>query len=513
VIIGHNARIAWGVTNVEPDTQDLYIIKVDPTDDTKYELDGQMRDMQVLTESIKIGGQAEPFDLRVRLTRWGPIISETRVARDDSRGEERVLALRWSASEQPNRLIDAALAINRATDWDSFRAALRLWDAPSQNFVYADIDGNIGYQMPGRVTIRANGHSGLTPVDGSTSAYDWKGYLPFEYLPSVYNPQKGYIQTANQAVVPASYYEGLASVLGDQFGADSNYAFTLSWWSAGFRGKRINALIEANSQHTVESLGQIQGDNYNSLAAILLPAALSVLGSVPDVPASVTTWLGEWTDYQNDLSKGQPALFEAFWLELVKRLWGDDLGYTPDSSLLFLALDVLLDAPDHGWWDDSTTTTVRESRDDILKAAYAAAYKLVAQRLGTDDHTRWTWGALHTATFRSNPLGQSGIGPLESFVNGGPVAASGGTEIVNATRYRLSDPFVVRSVPSMRMVIDLSNLDASVWINATGQSGHPMSDQYRDQIERWRLIQFLPMRASRSAIEGATTSRLDLVPK
>jgi penicillin amidase len=513
VVIGHNARIAWGVTNVGPDTQDFYIIKVDPNDDTKYELDGQTVDMQIFNETIKIGGSDETREVRVRVTQWGPIVTDSTVGKDEAgEDEDRPLALRWAATEQPKRLLNSIMALNRATDWESFRAAAALWDAPAQNLVYADVDGNIGYQTPGLNPIRANGHSGLTPVDGSTTQYDWKGYIPFENLPYLYNPPRGYISTANQAVVPMEYYTQLAETLGDQFGADSSYALAYQW-AYGYRGERINDMIEAIPKHTAETISVIQGDNYNSAAALLLPVALPIITGTPNVPPEVSGWLGVWTEFQNHMNEGQPALFEAFWAEVCKRTWGDQLGYDPSGSNLITAMKALLDDPDNVWWDDITTTDKIETRDDILKEAYSAAYKTLAQQLGTD-FKKWRWGDLHTATFVSNPLGQSGIDPIESFVNAGPVAASGGREIVNATSNSWvgSTPFIVRSIPSMRMIVDLGDFDQSIWIHSTGQSGHPMSSHYRDLIDKWRLIQFTPMLYTQDAIVRNGGNALTLSP-
>lgn len=513
VVIGHNARIAWGVTNVGPDTQDLYIIKTDPNDDTKYELDGKTVDMQIVNETIKIGGSDQTREVRVRITRWGPIITDSTVGKDTAGADEnRPLALRWAATEQPKRLLSSVLAINRATDWNSFRAAVALWDAPAQNLVYADVDGNIGYQTPGLNPIRAKGHSGLTPVDGSTTQYDWKGYIPFENLPYLYNPPRGYISTANQAVVPMEFYTQIANELGDKYGKDSNYALGYQW-AYGYRGKRISDLIEATPKHTIQTISKIQGDNYNSAAATVLPVAIPIMTSAADVPPEVTGWLGVWTDYQNAMDEGQPALFEAFWNELCQRTWGDQLGYSTNGSNLITAMKALLNDPSNVWWDDINTTDKVETRDDILKQAYSAAYKNVSQRLGSE-FKKWKWGDLHTATFVSNPLGQSGISVIESFVNGGPVATSGGQEIVNATSDSWADTttFRVRNIPSMRMVVDLSNLDQSIWIHSTGQSGHPTSFHYRDLIDKWRLIQYTPMLFTRAAVTRAGGDKLTLSP-
>jgi len=506
VIIGHNQRIAWGVTNVGPDTQDLYIIKVDPNDDTKYEVDGKTEAMQVVTETIKFGDKTPPQDVRVRITRFGPIITDTPSYEKEY---DKPLALHWTAIADKMDVFGSVLAINRATDWASFRQALTRWASPSQNFIFADVDGNIGYQTPGLMPIRVKDHSGLTPIDGSTTKYDWKGYIPFGYLPRAFNPPRGYIESANEAVVPPAYYDQLAQALGDKFGKDSNYRISY-YWDYGYRGQRIVQMIKTQDKHTVDTIKAIQGDNYNGSAAELLPAVLKInFGN--DVPKDVIDWMGQW-DYQDHMTSGQAALYEAFWAQLAKKLWGDQLGYTADGVNMWWGTRLLLDQPDNIWWDDVTTSNVKETRDDILRAAFVEAYKRVSNQLGAD-YKAWQWGKLHTATFVSNPLGASGINVIEQFVNGGPVAVSGGSPTVNRTSWDAKEPYRVRSISSMRMIVDLSDFNKSQWIQSTGQSGHPTSPHYRDMTDRWRNIQYDPMLWDQVNVKQAAVDTLILQPK
>jgi penicillin amidase len=172
----------------------------------------------------------------------------------------------------------------------------------------------------------------------------------------------------------------------------------------------------------------------------------------------------------------------------------------------------LAQTPDDIWWDDTNTPDITETRDDILRRSLAEGYDLAVKALG-EDRTKWSWGALHTSTFVSNPLGVSGIDLIESIVNRGPVATSGGSSIVNATGWNAaSGSFEVRSVPSMRMIVDFSDLDQSLAVHTTGQSGHPYSEHYSDMIEAWRRIEYFPMRFSREQVEADAVSRLTLKP-
>ncbi|MDQ7035913.1 MAG: penicillin acylase family protein [Anaerolineae bacterium] len=238
IVIGHNERIGWGVTNVGWDTQDLYRITVNPDNDLQYLWNDEWRDMVVHEETISFGDSAEPVTIQVREAHLGPIINDNRFDRETGEilgfNNEDPLAFRWTAYEN-STILEAILQLNRAQNWDEFRDALRLWDTPAQNFVYADVDGNIGYQTPGNVPIRAAGHTGRLPVDGSSDEFEWLGFVPFDLLPSVFNPERGYIATANQALVPMAYYDYLAAELADDYGEDAQYVFDYGWaiWLSG----------------------------------------------------------------------------------------------------------------------------------------------------------------------------------------------------------------------------------------------------------------------------------------
>ncbi|MBC8098005.1 MAG: penicillin acylase family protein, partial [Armatimonadetes bacterium] len=231
VVIGHNDRIAWGFTNVGPDVMDLYRIKVNPQDDLQYEWDSQWRDMTAFTEKIYFGDAPDPVTIIVRETHLGPIITDNALNADGlpmGVNNENPLALRWSALD-PSQVLRALLLLNRAQNWDDFREALSYFDAPSQNIIYADVDGNIGYQTPGLIPVRAASNSGLLLLDGTAPSDEWRGYIPYDLLPRVYNPESGFIHSANQALVPLEYYDWLKSQLSEQFGEDINPMIGQDW--------------------------------------------------------------------------------------------------------------------------------------------------------------------------------------------------------------------------------------------------------------------------------------------
>ncbi len=511
VVIGHNSFIAWGVTNVGPDVFDLYRIRVNPANPLQYEWNGDWRDMTVHEETISFGDGAEPIAIQVRETHLGPIVNDNQV--DEETGEilgfnnEDPVALRWTALD-PSMLFQAIFDINKATNWEEFRSALEYWDVPSQNFVYADVKGNIGYQTPGRIPIRAQNHSGLVPVPGWTDEFEWQGFIPYDSLPSIYNPERGYIVTANQALVPPEYYDWLAEELGE----GPNYVISREW-NYGYRAQRIVEMLEDKALHTIASFQAIQGDNKLICAEELMPYLADLQFDETEV-AQARDWLLEW-DCQCDMDSAQAALYAQFWASLVNNLYNDQLGeeiQAEGDDRDMWATFLLMQEPNNAWWDDVTTNDGVETRDDILVRSFSEGYVNTVAALGKNRND-WMWGDLHTSTFVSNPLGLSGIGPIESMVNRGPFATGGSTDTVNSTLWDASSgSFVLTWLPSMRMIVDLGDLARSITVHTTGQSGHPYSEHYDDMIDPWRNMEYYPMLWTQEQVDAAAVSRLILHP-
>ena len=302
VVIGHNERVAWGVTNVGPDTQDLYIERINPANPNQYEVDGKWQDMAVTAETIVVDGEEQPLQWAARSTRHGPLISDVTTTGAP-------VALRWVALEPGDTTMDAFLGLNYAANWEQFVDALRLYISPSQNVVYADVDGNIGYYAPGRIPIRAAGHDGMLPVSGWDSSAEWTGYIPFDRLPHTYNPPAGFVATANNRIV----------------GADYPYLISNDW-APPYRAQRITDLIEqysAGDKISVDEMAAIQADR----TSLQVPELLPFLQSVPpadDRQRQATAYL---QDRQGELALDSVAatIYEAWMLHLERVIFEDDL--------------------------------------------------------------------------------------------------------------------------------------------------------------------------------------------
>ena len=514
VMAGHNDRVAWGFTNLGPDVQDLYIEKVNPENPDQYEVNGEWVDFEIRKETIKVGG-GDPVELTVRVSRHGPVISDTFGALKDNVDTEKnpeatpfkdksgvelpenyVIALAWTALT-PNSPFEAIWGFDKSQNWEEFRAAARMWTVPAQNLVYADVDGNIGYQTPGTIPIRTKG-DGTLPVPGWTGEYEWDGYIAFDQLPFAFNPKSGFIVTANNQANPRDY----------------PYLITMDW-DYGQRAARIVDMIEnAPAKIDAAYIQDMHGDSLNLNAETLMPILLSVTLD-PGFATVREQYLSSW-DYQETIDSQATAIFEWFWWNLLSDTFKDDLpqAYWPGGgSRWYVIMRNLIQQPDSQWWDDKTTDKI-ETRDDMFVRAFEEAVSQMQDEYGQDT-TKWpTWGYVHSSTFRNATLGESGIGPIESLFNRGPYDTGGGKSVVNATGWTVgsSDGFDVNWLPSEREIVDLSNLDASIAIHTTGQSGHAFNPHYDDMAPLWAKVEYAPMWWEQESVINDSEGHLKLVP-
>jgi penicillin amidase len=513
VVLGHNAKIAWGATNVGPDVEDLFSIDPDPANKTGYLLAGESVPFEIRHETVEVAG-GPPVEMDVRLTKLGPIVNDV----DERLKGTPLLALRWTATDDVDGTLEAILRLNTASTFEEFHDAFRTFGAPSQNFVYADTKGHIGYVLPGRIPIREDpADRGARIRSGSDGKHDWIGTIPFEDLPWQLDPPSGMIVTANNAAVDAKYPHFIAAE-----------------WDPGGRARRITTLLTEAAKTggvSMTTSHDIQFDDHLDRAQAVVALLGAVRPATPD-GALVADQIAKWTTFDCPTESTGCAAYLAFEYRLARGLFDDELGdlareYVGGSASLQAMLALLAD-PTSKWWDDVTTTDRVETRDDIVAAAMDEAGKELRAAYG--DAPKWTWGAMHQALFAEPTLGSSGIWPLEWYFDKGPFPAPGAAGAVNNTSYRpgraYPDPahpdyvpvgidgvFSVTTLPSYRLVIDLGDLDGARIVQTTGQSGNPFDKHYGDLIQPWLTGDTVPLPFSPTAVHESIRETLQLVPR
>jgi penicillin amidase len=492
VIMGHNSRIAWGVTNLPADVQDLYIEKLDNrANPSKYEFMGKWENLTVIPETIEVKG-GQPVTVNVLVTRHGPIVNDVIGSLKDAEP----LALRWTALGG-TRLMNAVWGLDLASNWDEFRRALESWDVPSQNFVYADIEGHIGYQSPGLIPIRTPGHQGLVPVPGWNGEYEWQGFIPFDELPRAFDPARGFIVSANNKVAP------------------DDYPYSLAYeWSAPYRAQRITDLLSANSKVTVDDIKSLHAQTYCLPAEALRPY-LQAVQPASDLETAALELVKAW-DLLNEADSKGAAVYQVWYWFLVRETLGDELSadllssyLTYDTSHVPMMVGLMSQA-DNTWFDD-TSTTQRETRDDIVRRSFSAAVSWLAKNLGSKPD-QWKWGRLHTKTFVHQPLGQSGIGIIERLFNTKAIPARGDNFTVDAAWFDYAQPFSMSGGVSQRLIVDLGDWGNSLSVHSTGQSGQLFHPHRADMVRPWQNVEYHPLLFSRADAEARAEGTLTLSP-
>jgi penicillin G amidase len=487
VIIGHNERIAWGVTNSNADVQDLYAETFDAANPLNYRANGEWISAEVRKERIRVLGQPD-VEFDVTVTRHGPIIY-----REAADLGGRAYALRWTALE-PGGLDFGFPLLGRASNWDEFVEVTKHIAGPGQNTIYADVDGNIGFTIPARIPVRANGN-GSVPVSGETDDFEWKGYIPFDELPRVLNPPDGIIATANARTV------------------GPGYKYFLSDRQAGpFRTERIYQLLTGRTGLKPEDLNAVQNDILSLpnqfLAKQLLDAAKSTPPKDPRTQKLIAG-LNGW-DAAATADSYESSFVECTRHALFHNLLAPYLDDETSKYELWEPQSVYNDV----WWRDKIflENILRErpaawlpkgvvNYDVLLISSANDAVEEIAREMRTSDVTQWKWGRLHPLSML-HPIGRTGT--LHSLFSIGPYAEGGTIDTVKAMG--------VGHGPAMRVVSDLSNFDNSLMEIATGESGQFASPYYRDQFPEWFAGRGIPAPFSEAAEDRVRAHRLLLVP-
>ncbi|HEY1337561.1 MAG TPA: penicillin acylase family protein [Bryobacteraceae bacterium] len=452
IVVGHNQRIAWGITNLQFDVQDLYIEQFDERTG-RYMIQGQPEQAHMEREVIQVKGQAAQ-EFPVWVTRHGPLIV--------SEGNTR-MALRWAAAE-PGLLQFPVMDIDRAQNWQDFRAALSRWPGPGSNFVYADVDGNIGYQAAGKLPNR-RGYAGDLPVDGSSGKFDWDGFIPFDKMPSVYNPPSGIVVTANQDPFPPDY----------PYPVNGNFA-------PPYRAKQIRDLLGAHESWRASDLIAVQKDVYSGFSKFLAQQVVAAYekrrGRNPGLDPAVAmlrTWNG-----QMDRNEAAPFLIALIYQHVrtaVAENAAPGKGQLYDFTMAPAAIERLLRERPEGWFLSYDEMLLRSLADGVEEAT----------RIQGRDMGRWKYGAYLRVAINHPVLHQVPL--VGKYFDIGPVAMSGSSTTVKQTTQRLA--------PSMRMNADLGDWERSLLNIQIGQSGQALSGHYRDQWSSYYYGRSYPMQFGR----------------
>jgi len=481
VVIGHNDRIAWGFTNVGPDVQDLYIEKFNPDNPRQYQTPSGWQDVVIRHEEIKVrkaigSSEHDITNFDVPVTRHGPIIFE---------GDGKRYALRWTALDTSKNNPDSTQGLNRARNWNEFNAALEAFTAPTQNIVYVDVDGHIGYHATGVVPIRKSG-DGSVPYDGSTDAGEWTSYIPISKLPSVYDPPSGIIVTANQRIV----------------GTDYPY-FLTHQWAQPYRARRILDLLNEKPKLSADDFRRILGDVYSIPGASFTREAVKLLRTkLTPADEKLKAHLDafeKWDGRVNAESNVAPLIAYVrlnFRSKILTGALGQELVKSYQWNNFDTTLDRVIKDQPAAWLPKQFPTYA-----DLLRACYDEAIATLTKNLGADE-TKWTWGDMTKARF-PHPLSSAPLIGSQFTIPPFPQNGTGG--LIGATVN------VGQSV-SMRLIADPSDWDKTQQGIALGESGSPKSPHWSDQLADWRAVTPRVFPFTQAAVLEATKETLVLEP-
>lgn len=475
IIAGHNDRIAWGMTNLGVDDIDLFVETVDSTGNN-YLYNGEWLPFRDVEHTLKMTDDSSQTRV-LRYTHHGPVISGMQNIDDV------VLSMCWSGYDYSDE-IKAVYLLNRAGNWDEFRTALSHFKSISQNFAYADVDGNIGLNTGGGVPVRKG--TGLLPRRGDTDEYEWKGYVPFELLPSSFNPEEGFISSANQRTV------------------DSSYPFFISGeFSMPYRIMRIREMAGEKQVLGIEDFKRMITDNHSAYAKMLTPVILKGAEALSDPGETERKAIEElrgW-NYAMDASLVAPTLFEFIRMEMAYQLLGDELDELYGAALGrqhdFYLYRLMKEGPDG--WVDNVNTPEEESLETIIARSISAALDTLTARYG-EYGEQWQWGRIHTITLE-HPMGGVKILDRVLKLNSDTYGVGGSYHTVEPYAFR--DNFKAHHGASERHIFNTADWDKSLTVIPTGTSGIPGSPFYLSQTETYINNGFYSEPFSDAAVEAA----------
>lgn len=502
VILGQNQHYAWGFTNVMVDDTDFYVELTDDGHPNQYFHDGEWLDMEISHELIMVKGE-EPVIFEVRETHHGPIINDVHQILKENKSAP--VAMSWVGNYITSE-VDAFFGLNLATNWDEFSEATSKFWIPGQNMIYADLDGNIGWRPAVALPLRAQG-TGLVPLPGDDSQWDWQGFVPFEEMPYQLNPEQGYIATANNKTI------------GDEFPY-----YISAYWEPPARANRINEMLRVpGKEYTVEDMQQIQMDYLSDHARDLTPIFVKSLAdsdlNEPLMKAAYDA-LKDW-DYVMGETSAAAAIFNTLWVKFAYNLYGDEMdliGPAFKDGFFKLAnisirnsIYLLENIPGSSWFDDMSTANIVETPAMIIERSFKETITELDEHFGSE-LTDWEWGELHTLT-HEHPMAKVKVLDWLLNLNVGPFPAAGSGTTVNNAQYRMEDPYDVVLGPSVRHIYDFENFSkGGLSVLPTGQSGNPRSPHYADQAEMFNTGKYRSFPIDTETIKNAGYKLLVMTP-
>lgn len=464
VICGHNDSIAWGMTNTYVDNVDFYMEKINPADSNQYLYLDEWKNFEVQNETIKTK-EGDSIQRKIVFSHRGPVISEFKDI-DDA-----VVTMHWIGDEPSNEM-ETIYLLNRAENWDKFKDAVKSFKSISQNIVYVDVNGNIGLYCSAGVPIRKRDIlTGILP--GWTDEYDWKGMIPFEELPFSYNPESGFVSSANNKTV------------------DENYPYHISlWYSTPYRIDRIRELLSEKEKFSIDDFKNIQLDHKSKMVEMFLPLYITAIEKNKNLSALQEKCFNSLKSWDGILSKEsyEATIFEYMYQQLLKEIFMDELGNTLFDEFKSVG-NIGRIALYRMWktgnsvWIDNIVTQKKETKDDIILESFKNTISALEKKYGPDTE-KWKWGDVHQLTF-SHPL--SAVKMLNAVfkLNRGPFATGGSSHTVSPYSYPNNDFGVVNHGASHRHIYSVGNWDESLTVIPTGNSGIPLSRNYCDQSEMY----------------------------
>jgi penicillin G amidase len=482
VVCGHNDNIAWGMTNVMVDNLDFFVEKINPENPGEYLYKGEWKKIRTKKEIIKIKGK-DSKEIDIRYTDHGPIVSELKKDITDL-----VISAKWQGFEYSNELLGVYL-LNKAQNFDDFKTAAKEFIAVSQNIVYADTKGNIGLVCAAGIPIRPS-NDGTKVQPGWTGEHEWKGVVPFEERPIAYNPDCGFVSSAN-------------------YNTAQNFPYYINKWGfcGPYRLDRINEILKSKDKFSIEDIKTMQLDMKSKLPELLIKEIVADTNKSADLTKlekNALSILKAW-DFSMEPQSSAAAIFENFKLCFIENTFkdqmGDDLyqGYIKNKHAVGFAVEQIWNTD--SLWYDNINTDKKEKFTDIVQKSFSDSITKLEKELGSNADS-WEWGKMHTFTL-NHPLGSVKILDMVFNLNKGKYELGGSLHTIPQYAYDFRKPFKVNHGPSQRHVYDLSQWDKSFSVIPTGNSGIPSSKHYCDQTQLYVNGKFHVDYVSKSKIKEA----------